>query len=324
MGIEKLPSGSYRVKRQIDGVRYAITFDHMPKKAEIEKAFADKIVNPTTIRNMTFYDAAIQFFEDKGNVLSPTTIRGYNNNLNGLSEQFKNTKLDELTTADVQREINRLAGRLSPKTCKNYNGFISSVFSLYRPEMKLSTKLPLIVKKDPYVPNNEEVRYILSEAKGTRYELPILLGCLGMRRSEICALDNSCIEGNTLHIYKAMVQNKDDKWIIKDYPKTSASARDIYLPDEIVSVIESQGFYKGHPHTISDWMRRTQDKHGMKHFPLHKLRHYFASESHRKHIADADIQAFGGWETDNVMKRVYRHAMDNTENVSNSITSGLF
>lgn len=67
-----------------------------------------------------------------------------------------------------------------------------------------------MVKKDPYVPNNEDVRRILEEARGTRYELPILLGCLGMRKSEICALDESCIEGNTLHIYKAMVQDKDD------------------------------------------------------------------------------------------------------------------
>lgn len=89
-------------------------------------------------------------------------------------------------------------------------------------------------------------------------------------------------------------------------------------------MIESQGFYAGHPHTISDWMRRTQNKYGMKNFPLHKLRHYFASESHAKGIADADIQAFGGWETDNVMKRMYRHPMDNSENVSNSIASGLF
>lgn len=324
MGMEKLPSGSYRVKRQIDGVRYCITFDHYPKKAEIEKAFADRIMNPKTIRTMTFYDAANQFFHDKDHVLSPSTLRGYHNNLNGLSENFKNTKIDDLTAADVQREVNRLAGNLAPKTVKNYNGFISSILSLYRPDLKLSTKLPMIAKKDPYVPNSEDVRRILEEARGTVYELPIMLGCLGMRRSEICALDESCLEGNTLHIYKSMVQDEHNEWIIKDYPKTSSSARDIYIPDKIVDLIDQHGFYHGHPHTISDWMRRTQDHLCMPHFTLHKLRHYFASESHAQGIADADIQAFGGWETDHVMKRVYRHAMDNSKNVSDSITSNLF
>ena len=71
-------------------------------------------------------------------------------------------------------------------------------------------------------------------------------------------------------------------------------------------------------------MRRTQDKYGMKHFSLHKLRHYFATSSHAKGIADADIQTFGGWETDHIMKRVYRHATDSSKRVSDIISSELF
>lgn len=324
MNIEKLPSGSYRVRKRINGKSYSFVYSSKPTKSQIENDIAQKIISPTTLRSMTFNDAAEQFFKDKSNVLSPSTIRGYRNNLNGLSDIFKNTKLDELTNADIQREINKLAGHLSPKTCKNYSGFISSIFSLYRPDFHLSIKVPLIVKNDPYVPTSDDVRLLLSHAKGTPYELPILLGCLGMRRSEICALDNSCLEGNILHICKTMVQNENNAWIIKDYPKTSASARDIYLPKEVIDIINVNGFYTGHPHTISDWMRRSQDTLGLRHFSLHKLRHYFASESHAKGIADADIQAYGGWETDHVMKRVYRHATNSSKDVSDTMSSELF
>lgn len=42
---------------------------------------------------------------------------------------------------------------------------------------------------------------------------------------------------------------------------------------------------------------------------MHKLRHYFASRMSAMHIPDEDIMKMGGWQTDSVMKSVYRHAM---------------
>jgi integrase len=57
-------------------------------------------------------------------------------------------------------------------------------------------------------------------------------------------------------------------------------------------------------------MRRALPKLGIPFFSLHKLRHFFASYSHELGYSDAVIQAIGGWETDHVMKSVYRHAMN--------------
>lgn len=42
---------------------------------------------------------------------------------------------------------------------------------------------------------------------------------------------------------------------------------------------------------------------------MHKLRHYFASKMSTMNIPDADIIQMGGWETDHVMKTIYRHSM---------------
>ena len=48
---------------------------------------------------------------------------------------------------------------------------------------------------------------------------------------------------------------------------------------------------------------------GIPRFPLHKLRHYFASKMSAMNVPEADILRMGGWETDHVMKSVYRHSM---------------
>ena len=61
--------------------------------------------------------------------------------------------------------------------------------------------------------------------------------------------------------------------------------------------------------TWADHLEKTQRNLGIPHFSLHKLRHYFASEMSALGIPEADILRMGGWETDYVMKSVYRHSM---------------
>ena len=43
------------------------------------------------------------------------------------------------------------------------------------------------------------------------------------------------------------------------------------------------------------------------------MRHYYVSFAHSLGMSDANIMASGGWKTDSVMKRVYRHDMRKTE-----------
>ncbi len=52
-----------------------------------------------------------------------------------------------------------------------------------------------------------------------------------------------------------------------------------------------------------------KSRDGIPHFSLHKLQHYFASKMSALNIPEADIIKMGGWETDYVMKAVYRHSM---------------
>lgn len=81
-------------------------------------------------------------------------------------------------------------------------------------------------------------------------------------------------------------------------------------PRELADKIKNQGYvYRGHPGNITKHLERVEDKLGIPRFPLHKLRHYFASQMSALGIPEADILKMGGWETDHVMKSVYRHSM---------------
>lgn len=83
---------------------------------------------------------------------------------------------------------------------------------------------------------------------------------------------------------------------------------------ELADKIRLQGYvYKGHPNSITKYLERTEQNLGIPHFSLHKFRHYFASEMSALGVPEADILKMGGWETDHVMKSVYRHSMMDKE-----------
>ncbi|MDE7351936.1 MAG: site-specific integrase [Acetatifactor sp.] len=310
MKIEKRGPDSYRVRKMYKGQMYTVTFEHKPTQKEAMLAMADELQKvQKKHESMDFRAAAGEYIESKRNVLSPTTIRGYNSAMKTLSKKFQGINVHDITALDVQTEINRLAKEHSPKTVRNYHGFVSAVLGTFCPNLKINTTLPQKLKNEPYIPSDEDIRKILECAKDTEYEIPIMLACYGLRRSEICALTIDDIEGDVIRINKAKVMDEDAKWVEKA-TKTLSSTREIVVPKEIADKIKEKGYvYKGHPNSITIYLGKTEDRLGIPHFPLHKLRHYFASKMSALNVPEADIMRMGGWETDHVMKSVYRHSM---------------
>lgn len=315
MKIEKLPSGNYRVRKMYKGKTYTVVFDHKPTQKEAIQLLAVEMDNVKEVRQqLTFKAAAESYIESKENVLSPSTIREYTGTIKRLSSEFASKNISDITAMDIQWEINQFAKDRSPKTVRNYHGFISSVMKTFRPNLVINTTLPQKVKTEPYIPSDEDIKQILKAAAGTNYEVPIMLACFGMRRSEICALTLDDISGNIITINKAMVLDKNNNWVIKNNPKTEESTRDIWVPDELIELINQKGsIYDGHPNDITDYLDALQKKLGMEHFSVHKLRHYYASMSHSLGIPDSYIMKSGGWKSDNILKSVYRHAMKDKE-----------
>lgn len=305
MTIEKR-GDNYRISETRNGVRRRVTLDHEPGKREakdiMNKAFG------SYHNSMVFSHATEVYIKSKENVLSPATIRGYRGLINNISENIMSMQLDKITLPVLQTFINEYSATHSPKSVRNMNGFIVAVLNYNGAEVK-TPRLPQKEKKDIYIPTEEDVKRILQEFKGHRYEAFIVLATMGLRRSEICALTPEDLNSNVLTINKALVQNEKKEWVIKQ-TKTESSTRKIILPDELVKLLNEKGFYEGNPENLYFNLQRAQKRLGIPQFPLHKLRHFFASYMHDLGYSDKQIQEFGGWKTDAIMKTVYQHAME--------------
>lgn len=312
MKIEELPSGSYRVRKTYKKKTYTKIFDHKPTDKEATIALAEMMQDDSPVKG-TFEKYAKDYIKNREGVISPASTRTYNIKLNQLSEMFRKTNLYDINSETVQREISLFSKNHAPKTVKTLYGFISSIMAAYRPNLRLRVKLPQTIVREAYEPTNEDVKAILKHVKGTEYSIPFQLGVFGCRRGEICALDISDLSGNELRIHRSKVY-LNGEWITKESPKTDASNRTIFLPDELMKEIEEQGYiFKYTPPKLNEALHRYQKKLNIPQFRFHDLRHYFASYAHSMGISDADILAIGGWETDHVMKKVYRKSMEESK-----------
>ena len=311
MTIEKLPSGSYRITQQDHGKRYRITLDHRPTNAEAARLISKQIERkPRNVADMTLKNACDCYINSKRNILSPSTIRLYEGYVRTLPEDIAERNVLQISALDIQRFVNDYSVGRSPKSVANYTHYIMCVLKSVDIDIKTPT-LPQKIKKTPYIPTEDEVKAVFEHIRGTIYEVPLTLAIFGLRRSEICALTfEDLSKTNTLTINKALVLNNDHKWVIKP-TKTTDSTRTIIIPEYLAKLIRKQGFiYNGKPDTLYHRLQVAQDKAGVPHFSMHKLRHFFASYLHQKGYTDKQIQEMGGWKTDNVMKTVYQHAMD--------------
>lgn len=325
MTIEKRSENSWRVKEMYKGKYYYATFSYKPtkKEATIALAAAMKNLSDPSVKG-TFEGACRDYIDSKSNILSPTTIRGYDSILRNLSDDFKKMQLCDITPKEVQREINAYMikddGTLrSSKTVRNASGFIATVLHDIMPNLALNTTLPQRNTSDDYMPTDDEIKKILDAARSTRYELPFMLGICSLRRSEICALTPKDLdENNVLHINKSYVQDKDNNWIIRHYNKTEESSREIHLPDKIAEEyrkIQDKRIFSGSPQTILRNLHKYQDQLGIQRFRFHTLRAYFVSYCHAEGIPDQYIMKNGGWKTDTVMKNVYRRIKSDTDKI---------
>ena len=308
MTIEKVGK-KWRVKQMHNGITYRVSLDYKPTNKEAQLIIAEKISadDPSGDRRDTFAKSAEKYLQIKSNVLSPSTIRGYNTIIRSISDRFMNTKTCDITQELIQKEINDYSASHSPKSTRNLHGFISAVLTVYKPSLRISTTLPQKRKYEAYTPSEDDIKRILNDVSGTKYEIPFRLGCYGMRRGEICAITAADLNENLLHIDKSKVLTDDGSWIIKPFPKTTESERTIYIDDELADLIRKQGYaYKEHPERLSKALKRIQKRLKMPEFRFHDLRAYYASMAHAMGVPDAYIMANGGWSSTNILNRVYK------------------
>ena len=320
MNIEKLPSGSYRVRKQIDGHRYTMTFDTKPTQKEIAQAILQLGNQSTSNHELTFKSAAEEYMQIKKNVLSTTTIKNYGSILKNLSPVFVSKRIDTITSVDVQREINNYSVGRSPKTVKNASGLITVVMSMYAPDVQLRTKLPQNIPHEEYIPTKEDIEKVLAYAKNSEYALALKLACFGFRKGELLAIRPENVSDNAVLIDRALAVTEDGSYDVKT-TKTESGVRTVVIGKELADEIKKRGcVYEGFPGNILRYLHRAQDAVGVPRFKLHAFRHYYVSMCHAMGIPDVYIIKSIGHRTDTTLKRVYRHELaEETKKIQNDV-----
>ncbi len=323
---KKLKSGNWRV------LVYEYTDENKKRhyksitastKKEAEYQAAEYALNrkDMSYEDLTLNEAYERYINSKSSVLSPATIAGYERSKKNHFQQLMPMKLSKITARHIQTAVNELSANHSPKTVRNAHGLLHSVIKSYIPNFEFSTTLPQKIKPQYTIPTTEDINTILKNAN-EKIRVPILLASQGgLRRSEICALTINDFTDLGVNINKAVVY--DDKGIAKTKTtKTIAGTRFVPLPQSVISEAKKWQYFGISPATLSGQFQRLVEKTDIPRFSFHKLRHYFASELHANGVPDKYIAEIGGWETVEILQKIYQHTLkDKQESVSEKIIS---
>ncbi len=312
--IRQLPSGMWFCQLRIDGQSVSITdadYNVVEAKAYAYKGGvlkARKAVGPITVGQ-----ALIKYIRARENVLSPSTLRGYNTIKRSRFLRLQNRRVSDLTQAIVQNEINYESTLCSPKTLKNAFMLISSAIVEAGGE-RFNVRLKQIPPTEKLYLTPKQIPVLLNAIQGDEYEIPILLGLWSCRRSEILGLtwDDVDLKNNTIKIRKSIVYNENGKLVEKPIPKNKSSVRTIPICAQLHTALETVEDKTGkvvkcYPNTIYRATNRICEKNGLPAVGAHGLRHSFASLAYHLQIPAKIAMKIGGWETDETMMKIYTH-----------------
>lgn len=330
MKAQRLPSGRYRALAYLgtdeDGKPIRKSFTATSEKQAVAEAMAYEEKYARHVGRSSVGSVLDAFLRDREPVLSPTTIKDYANRIRTLKRQYPglcNKTVVSVTSKDLQDLINSMrkphqyhsltkeVKPASEKTIRNYVQLLSAAFRFYGVDMP-EVKLPQRERATIYVPTVEEVKRLLDAARGTDMYVVVALAAFGpLRRGEICALTYpDDFQGNTVHVHASIAQDRNKEWI-KKLPKTYASDRYIELNDWIIDAIKEQGYVTQlNPRMISSRFEHLLKRAYVPHFRFHDLRHFAVSYLHSLNVPDAYIIQRTGHEGEEILKRVYRHTME--------------
>lgn len=314
---KKLPSGNWRVQvfagLSAEGKRIYKSFTAETKKeAEFLAAQFAQTQKDIVRTDLTLREATERYIESKTNVLSPSTIRGYYTALRNYIPELFHLKIRDITAERVQIVFNDFAKSHSPKTCRNAHGLISAVLKVYRPELILSTTLPQKKKREIYVPDSEEIRYIYTLIIGNPLEIPFMLAAeCGLRASEIAALRIRNIYPDHIDVKEALVPDKNNKPTLKG-PKSLSGYRSIPISAEMSDYLHANACGEkvcplSGANISTDWARFRQ-RHGINdNLVFHALRHHFASRCLLLGMPQKYIAELMGHSDTTMIEKVYQH-----------------
>lgn len=308
---QKLPDGRWRVRASVTvgGSRRRKLFT-ADRKADAVQAAREWEQKQDGTADQSLADAVEAFLDARAAVLSPSTLRGYRSIYRTHLAQL-DLPLRYFDSQEAQRLISGWAGTMSRKTLGNVWQLLSTSVRFARPELALNVRLPQERKAQIYCPDDTDIRQLLASVAGTRMQIPVELAAfIPARRSEICALRGEDVKKGVVTIRRAMVREASGLWVVKDCPKTSAGYRSVKIPESTAELLPKTGpVVDMNPDQLSHAFRLAVKKAGLPHFRFHDLRHYGASVLLQIGIPVKEVQRRGGWDSVDVLQRIYAHAL---------------
>lgn len=227
------------------------------------------------------------------NVLSPSTMRGYNtirkHRFTGYMNMF-------ITGIDWQRMVNEEALLCAPKTVKNAWGLVSASLTAIGEKTPV-VHLPKTAKKQLPFLNYSEIQTFLGAIRGKPGELAALLALHSLRESELFALTADDIQDGFITVNKALVPDEVNHFVLKHTTKTPLSNRKIpvMIPRLLEILPESGRLVPERPSTVYNRINRVCDAAGLPRVGCHGLRRSFASLCYHLKIGERTVMALGGW-----------------------------
>lgn len=304
---KRLPSGSWfcRVTAQGDSKCFTGAV-----KSEVEaQALEYKITHQARpLAARTVGDAVERYIRSREKVLSPATIRGYEQIKRNYFLKLQGIPLKSLTRADCQAAIADETDAHSAKSICNAWGLFSPALIAAGCE-DFPVRLPQKVAADTPWLDPEQLPVFLEAIKGHKVELAALLALHSLRRSEILDLtwddvefvaDGDQIRARVL-VRGSAVVDKDQQLVHKRTNKNASSARavDVWLP-RLVELLQQQRQADGYlvqcdPNTLYYWINKICEGAGLPKVGVHGLRRSFASLAYHQGLSERVTAQVGGW-----------------------------
>lgn len=315
---KKLPSGNYRIQVGYTDVsgsycRKSFTAETAKKAQALASQFLFSYKEEEKPENKTLGQLCDIFIENRSNVLSPSTIAGYEKIRRTAFQTVIDWKVSRITAEAYQAAVNAYASDHSPKSVFNAHAFFNRVLKNNHVHVGDEVLLPQKEKKEVRIPSVEEVNRLLSHTAGTPLYVRICFSVfLGLRRSELSALKWKDIdwENRTFSISRALVKDEFGQYVEKA-TKTYSSTRVLHIPTALLQALPP----KGEPETyiINESIEALDSQYKRAcvkaDFPynFHALRHFFASVMLETGMPNRYAKERMGHSTENMLIQVYQH-----------------
>jgi len=301
----QLKSGEWYGQIMINGVRRVVKGDTPEEYETRVLALKAKLISADIgPAKVTLKQAIRNYIDSNENVLSPSTIRGYET---AYRNRFKKYMDKNISNIDYQTMINAEAAKVSPKTLRNAWGLVS-------PALAASGMTPPKVNL-PQVPESnedwldyEQIKVFLEAIKGRPVEPAALLALHGLRLSELLDLDVSQIVNGQILIRGATVADKNNKLVHKETNKNKTSRRTVpVVIDRLMEVLPPDGkIVRQHPSSIRRGIEKACASSGLPICSVHDLRRSFASLAYHLQWNSQTTMIVGGWSNLQTVEKVYR------------------